>query len=169
MRTIASATGLLAAVIAVSLALGHRVSARSATPVRSLAAAHTSRPARTPRLTGTIPRALRVALRRLVARGFVTPMVHPRGLLRGRHLVPRNAFAPLVPHGRACYAGPLNCSARPCVEFAGDANSVVLRLTPSVMVVGPGSPHASARDVAPASGHACRRAPARVQRVVLGG
>jgi len=74
-----------------------------------------------------------------------------------------------LPQSGTCYAGALNCSARPCVEFAGDANAAVLLVARSVIVVGPGSPHAPARAFAPASGHACRRAPARVQRVVLGG
>lgn len=162
MRTIASAIGFLTAAVAVSLALGHSVSARSATPVRAMAAAHTSQPARARRLNATIPRALRVVLRRLVARGFVTPMVHPRGIVRARHPVARNAFAPaLLPHGRACYAGALNCSARPCVEFAAEANAAVLLLARSVTVTRPGNPRA-----APS---ACWRAPPRVQRVVLGG
>jgi len=160
MRTIASAIGFLIAVVAVSLALGHSVSARSATPVRAKAAAHTSRPARARRLNATIPRALRVELRRLVAR-FVTPMVHPRGIIRAHLPVARRGFAVPVPQSRTCYAGALNCSARPCVEFAAEANAEVLLLARSVTVTRPGNPRA-----APS---ACRRAPPRVQRVVLGG
>ncbi|MDQ6729320.1 MAG: hypothetical protein M3022_03180, partial [Actinomycetota bacterium] len=148
MRTIASAIGFLAALVAVPLVLGDNVLARSATPVRATAVARTSRPAPALRLTGTIPRALRVVLRRLVARGFVTPIGGQGRVLRGRHTVAPRAFAAPLPQSGTCYAGALNCSARPCVELAGASSGVVLLPARSVINAGPGRPHASAQTSA---------------------
>jgi len=191
MRTIASATGLLAAVVAVTLAFSHgavvsvMAPARAATAAHMLASVHATAalhaaarvraaparvhaaPARAPRLLVTIPRALRAQLHRLVAMAF-PPATIRRGRGRGPVRSVKRVIRPpaMLPSPQTCQVGVPNCAIRPCVRFVSGASTAVVLLQVRAVTV-PRAPAPAGGPSAAAGG--CRRASARALPVSLSG
>ena len=195
MRTIASAAGLLAAVVAVTLAFSHgavvyvMAPARAATAAHMLASVHATAalhaaarvhaaparvhaaPARASRLLVTIPWALRAQLHRLVAMAFPLAMIG-RGRGRGPVRSVKRVIRPpaMLPSPQTCQVGVPNCAIRPCVRFVSGASiapstAVVLLQVRAVTV--PRAPAPAGGPSAAAGG--CRRASVRALPVSLSG